>query len=362
MFDMDEEAIGINAGKVWNALHSKKALTKHQLLVRTQLSEDEIDEAIGWLARENKIKKEGSFFCLDQTNLTESIGSKAGVVYTVLQQLSENVTVLKDLTDLSKEELHRAIGWLAKEDKIPFVSSMQTKQTPIMVTNDQKEFEETIQFLQDEIHTLHQDIDSRNHIIQHLTQQLTEKQTEFMKHTDVVEKLNDQLGKNHFHTSLNPGELQDVQQNIICLSEELHSLREEIHSRNQIIQNLTTQLTDKQTEIIERSDTLDRLQTSLCKQSSQTISNVTSEVQQRIKDVSFLQECLEKKQQQNINQQMENSTLIDKNTPTIRIDPAEHHEISHDINHVLQHHRQPIPFMDEKTNDVTTDKRKSMKS
>jgi len=53
--------VGENAGKVWQALHSAGKLNFNQLRKATDLDDREIYMALGWLAREHKIKvvKEG---------------------------------------------------------------------------------------------------------------------------------------------------------------------------------------------------------------------------------------------------------------------------------------------------------------
>jgi hypothetical protein len=48
--------IGENAGKVWQALHSAGKLNFAQLRKATELDDRELNRAIGWLAREHKIK------------------------------------------------------------------------------------------------------------------------------------------------------------------------------------------------------------------------------------------------------------------------------------------------------------------
>lgn len=329
---MDEEAIGINAGKIWKHLHEAQSLTKHQLLMRTQLSEHELDAAIGWLARENKIKKEGAFFSLDETNLTNTVGLKAGKLYEVMQRLPVDVSVLKNLTHFTQEELHQAIGWLAKEGNIV---SPHAPASPELV-----DAKETIHLLHHQIQSLHQDISQRNHIIQDLTQQLTQKQIDFMKRADVIEQLNDQLSHQQQLPVADTNAIKEAQKNIVLLSEEIESLHNEISSRNQIIQHLSHQLTEKQTDFIQQTEVLDRLQQSLCKPTVDTTSSITTDVQQRIQDVSFLQRCLEQKQDQALTQQMQPSTLVGKNTPTIQIDSSEHQAINDELNHVL-HHRPP---------------------
>ena len=55
---MDISLIGANAGSVWNALHENGELDLTKLKKETKLSEIEILAAIGWLAREGKVKSQ----------------------------------------------------------------------------------------------------------------------------------------------------------------------------------------------------------------------------------------------------------------------------------------------------------------
>ena len=75
---------GINAGKVWRALDSNGSLTKNQLMKFTNLNKDEFHGAVGWLAKENKIRKDGEFFKLDKTNLNIRIEEDAKIIWKVL--------------------------------------------------------------------------------------------------------------------------------------------------------------------------------------------------------------------------------------------------------------------------------------
>ena len=52
---MNKEVIGLNAGKVWEALNAADAMGVKQLKKVTKLKEKEMFAAIGWLAREDKI-------------------------------------------------------------------------------------------------------------------------------------------------------------------------------------------------------------------------------------------------------------------------------------------------------------------
>ena len=58
-------------------------------------------------------------FKIDNTNLGMEIGSHAGRVWKVLDIWGDvDYESMKRLSDLGDEELHAALGWLACEDKI----------------------------------------------------------------------------------------------------------------------------------------------------------------------------------------------------------------------------------------------------
>lgn len=57
---MNTETIGCWAGLVWNALNEADILDIKQIKKITKLKEKEIYAALGWLAREDKIKFEES--------------------------------------------------------------------------------------------------------------------------------------------------------------------------------------------------------------------------------------------------------------------------------------------------------------
>jgi hypothetical protein len=111
---------GESAGKIWSVLNQEGCVNKRKLLKLTQLKEDNLHSGIGWLAKENKIYKEDKdCYKLDSTNLDNEIGSCAGKVWKILDIWGDaDFTTIKRLSDLSDEEVHAALGWLAKEDKI----------------------------------------------------------------------------------------------------------------------------------------------------------------------------------------------------------------------------------------------------
>ncbi|MEG1616255.1 MAG: winged helix-turn-helix domain-containing protein [Bacteroidales bacterium] len=53
---MNQEVIGSNAGLIWNALNAENGQTLKSLKKATKLKDKEIYLALGWLAREGKVK------------------------------------------------------------------------------------------------------------------------------------------------------------------------------------------------------------------------------------------------------------------------------------------------------------------
>jgi hypothetical protein len=112
---------GENAGKVWEALNCKGPLSETKLLTTTLLDERELQAAIGWLARENKICKNGTVYKLGESNLTPKIGADAGKVYMILSQKGEvDVQTLARNARIDVSEAFSALGWLAREAKIEY--------------------------------------------------------------------------------------------------------------------------------------------------------------------------------------------------------------------------------------------------
>ena len=110
---------GSNAGKIWSVLNEKGSLNKDELLKTTKLDENDFHIGIGWLARENKIARDQNLYKLDQTNLESEIGMHAGQIYKIINIWQDvDFSSIKRLTNLRDEEIHAALGWLAREDKI----------------------------------------------------------------------------------------------------------------------------------------------------------------------------------------------------------------------------------------------------
>jgi len=111
---------GKNAEKIWVTLNKKGLLEEKELIKITKLKDREVYSAIGWLARESKIYREGEdYYKLENTNLTPEIGANAGKVWDVLNVWGEvDVPMIKRLAEMEEREIYSALGWLAREDKI----------------------------------------------------------------------------------------------------------------------------------------------------------------------------------------------------------------------------------------------------
>jgi len=130
------EEFGQNAGKVWKALNEKGPLSEIKLINNTFLNERQLNAAVGWLARENKICRNGTVYKLGGTNLEEKIGFDAGKIWTVLSQYHTDVDIssLARLTRIEVKDVFAAIGWLARENKIDAKNVMKQKNQQLKVS------------------------------------------------------------------------------------------------------------------------------------------------------------------------------------------------------------------------------------
>ncbi|DAC72420.1 MAG TPA: hypothetical protein DSN98_05415 [Thermoplasmata archaeon] len=110
---------GDQAGKLWQTLHDRGPLSEQELLSVAHFTEPQLHTAVGWLARENKIRKEQNNFMLGETNLVPMIGKDAGKIWRALEIWGEvDVTSLSRLSRIVEHDVFTAVGWLAREGKI----------------------------------------------------------------------------------------------------------------------------------------------------------------------------------------------------------------------------------------------------
>jgi len=110
---------GRNAGEIWVTLNTHGPLNQSSLIKNTKLSLKDFYTGVGWLARENKIYKDGTFYRLGETNLTNTIGENAGKVWRLLNSQGEvNVSSIAKTQQIKIQDAYSALGWLACEDKI----------------------------------------------------------------------------------------------------------------------------------------------------------------------------------------------------------------------------------------------------
>ncbi len=118
MTNINEE-FGKNAGEIWKTLNTNGPLPESKLMQLTNLHEDEFHVAVGWLARENKICKNGPVYKLGDTNLAPKIGNDAGKIWKILETKgSVDIYDMASLAQIEERETYSALGWLARENKI----------------------------------------------------------------------------------------------------------------------------------------------------------------------------------------------------------------------------------------------------
>ena len=114
-----QRTFGSNAGILWETLKEQGPQVQSKLLEKTQLTEDAFNSAIGWLARENKVRKDKRTYSIGKTNLTEKIGNDAGKVWNILHARKDlDMAAIARLSKIKKSDCFSALGWLAREGKI----------------------------------------------------------------------------------------------------------------------------------------------------------------------------------------------------------------------------------------------------
>ncbi len=110
---------GQNAGKIWNSLSTLGPQNESSLIKNSKLSLRNFYAGVGWLARENKIYKDGEFYKLGDTNLTNTIGENAGKIWRLIESQGKvDVSSIAKVTQTTIQDAYSALGWLAREDKI----------------------------------------------------------------------------------------------------------------------------------------------------------------------------------------------------------------------------------------------------
>ncbi len=298
---------GINAGKVWKALDSHGSLTKNQLMEHTNLKANEFHAAVGWLAKENKIRKDGEFFQLDETNLNVKIGEDAGKIWGVLDIEKRNMNHLSKLTQMEEEDVYTALGWLAKEGKLD-------KKDDETDENEMSSVQPEIGDLNEEIDALNADLATRNMIIKEITEQLAERQTQFMENTDAVERLKVELDQNKNDLVTKAGEASSAQLETYSLREEIDALNADLATRNMIIKEITEQLAERQTQFMGSAGTTEKLREEI-HQNKNRMKLMSDKLNERISNVSSLQKEMEK---DHTTPELTASTLFSKGQPLVR--------------------------------------------
>ena len=114
-----EKTIGNNAGRIWEVLQEEGPQVRSKIIDMTNMPEEDFFGAIGWLARENKIRKDKRTYKVGKTNLTNKIGSDARKVCDILHKRNDlDISGIARLSKVKKRDCYSAIGWLAREGKV----------------------------------------------------------------------------------------------------------------------------------------------------------------------------------------------------------------------------------------------------
>lgn len=129
------DEFGQNAGKVWQMLYQKGPLSEKKLMNFTFLADHQIHAAVGWLARENKICRNGTVYKIGGTNLVKQIGTDAGKIWTILSERQQEIDIsaLSKLTRVNVNDVYSAVGWLARENKIDAKTNVKDKNNHLKV-------------------------------------------------------------------------------------------------------------------------------------------------------------------------------------------------------------------------------------
>ena len=299
---------GINAGRVWKALNSWGSRTESQLIENTSLSAKEVHAAIGWLARENKIYKDGKLFKLGETNLTVKVGENVGKIWYMLHtQGGADILHISRLAQMDERDTYSALGWLAREGKINTKASERNDEVRLAKLE--------IEGMKGELESLHADLGARNHIIKEMTTQLTERQTQFVENMSAVERLQMELEQNQTVMGKRNDEVRLAKLEIEGMKGELESLHADLGARNHIIKEMTTQLTERQTQFVENMSAVERLQMEL-EQNQDKMTEMKIELNKKTDDLLRLQNELGT---DFLNPEFSTSTLFSKDIPLTQL-------------------------------------------
>jgi len=126
--DNNYNKFGLTAGKIWKALEKYGPLKEDELVKKIKINRSDFYAGLGWLARENKINKIGTKYQLGYTNLTDKIGINAGKVWNALNTTQDvNITTIARISKINLKDAYSALGWLARENKIQTIKDKDTR-------------------------------------------------------------------------------------------------------------------------------------------------------------------------------------------------------------------------------------------
>jgi len=111
--------LGKNAGVIWHHLNNRGIVKQTLLMKITNMRENDFFCAIGWLAKENKIEKNGIEYRLGESDNNYKIGINAGKIWETLHVYGDiDAYYIPKLSGLTERDTYTALGWLAREGKL----------------------------------------------------------------------------------------------------------------------------------------------------------------------------------------------------------------------------------------------------
>jgi hypothetical protein len=197
--------IGLNAGKIWNLLSDKGPMVPDQIIRNTGLKKKELNAVIGWLARENKIRREGDVLVIGETNLTNQIGINAG---NIMQFIEDSGNFFS------------AVGWLAREGKITEENFTRLDN----IRRTESDFNRSNMIIEE----LVSELEIRNNLIEKLSNQLQEKHIDVMQNCENIGNLRSEIFRHQKNSKIQTEMLDRKEKNIVTLKMELENKNLEI--------------------------------------------------------------------------------------------------------------------------------------
>ena len=194
--------------------------------------------------------------------LNEDLETRNGIIEEINSQLMEKQTLLVEKTgtiEQLRRELERVQNELEKGNEELNTSRRELEEINEELMAAKREIED----IQEETRSLNENLLIRNNIIDEIKDQLAEKQTLLVEKTSKNRKLQTDLDQKQKELLTRDEKLRTAKLEIENRCDELESLTANLKIRDAIIEKIKEQLTEKQMLLVEKTESVGRLQTDL---------------------------------------------------------------------------------------------------